>query len=168
MKNIFLIILVIYIAFSSSTVNAQLFFMDNTNVGKPAPDFTLKNLDGDDVNFNDYRDGQRAVIFFWSTWCPYCRKELKDLAKNKNMYARERIKILLVDVGEKHRVVERYIRKNRIHFEVLMDPRSSSNKIYDIVGLPTLFFVNKDGVVTGAKHSFPGNYKDILDKKFPQ
>ena len=164
MKKIFLILFVLCIAFFSSTVNAQLFFMDNTNVGKLAPDFTLKNLDGADVNFSNYRDDKRAVIFFWATWCRYCRNELVELSKKKDEYSKESIKIFLVNLGEKKEVVNRFVKKKKISFEVLIDPRSSSNKIYDIVGLPTLFFVNKDGVVTGAKHSFPENYKDILNK----
>ncbi|MBU4334455.1 MAG: peroxiredoxin family protein [Candidatus Omnitrophica bacterium] len=150
-----------------SIVGAQLFFMDNANVANPAPDFTLKNLSGVELNFNEFRDNKRAVIFFWATWCPYCRNELLELSKNKKEHDKNGIKILLVNLGETQEVVNRFVEKNDIPFEVLIDTKSSSNKIYDIVGLPTLFFVNSEGIVTGAKHSFPENYMDILNKKFP-
>lgn len=167
MKNIFLIIFVSCIAFSASIVNAQLFFMDNTNVGRPAPDFTFKNLSGDDVAFSQNRGEQRALIFFWATWCPYCRAEIVKLSEQKQALEKDGIKIFFVNIGEKQEVVSSFVDKNKVLFDVLIDPRSSSKDLYDIVGLPTLFFVNTDGVVTGAKHSFPENYKDILDKKFP-
>lgn len=43
-----------------------------------APDFTLLDLNGEEVSLSDYR-GQYALINFWGTWCKYCDAEMADL-----------------------------------------------------------------------------------------
>lgn len=167
-SKICLILLIVCVILIPSIVAAELIFMDNANVANPAPDFTLKNLSGVDSNLNQFRDNKRTVIFFWATWCPYCRNELTGLTKNKVDLDKNGVKILLVNLGETPEVVSDFVEKNNVPFEVLIDSMTSSKKIYDIIGLPTLVFINTDGVVTGVKHSFPENYMDLLNKIFPK
>jgi thioredoxin-like negative regulator of GroEL len=58
---------------------------------KLAPDFTLKDLEGNDVSINNFR-GKKVFLTFWATWCPYCKKqmpilqELEDGGKRRFSY----------------------------------------------------------------------------------
>src|SRR3989338_11690436 len=52
-------------------------------VGRPAPDFTLASVHGPYVNMTEFRGGEPALIFFWATWCPHCRTQLKELTQKR-------------------------------------------------------------------------------------
>ena len=73
------VLLTALVLLTPSLARGQFLFFQNPNVGKAAPDFTLATLDGDEVNMTQYREGKRAIIFFWATWCPHCRVALKEL-----------------------------------------------------------------------------------------
>ncbi|WP_175614633.1 peroxiredoxin family protein, partial [Piscibacillus halophilus] len=64
------------------------------NIGSMAPDFELKNLEGETVKLSDYR-GQKVMLNFWATWCPPCRAEMPDMQK---FYEEKDVVILGVDL----------------------------------------------------------------------
>ena len=73
-----------FLNISVTTSSAQLFVMENENVGQPVQDFLLDTTNSKDVNFNEFRNDNKAIIFFWATWCPHCRTALKDLNERKD------------------------------------------------------------------------------------
>ena len=93
----------------------------NSLVGQVAPDFTLKTTSGQEVNMTHYRSGRPAMIFFWATWCPHCRKQLKELTQNRQEIESNGIKIILVDVGESLEKVSEYVNANNISFDIFLD-----------------------------------------------
>ena len=137
--------------------------MKNPLLGKTAPDFTLNTLEGE-KNFTQFRDGKRAIIFFWATWCPHCREALEDLKKRKDDFAQKDIKLVLVDVGEKAEEVRSHFKEEGIQFNVFLDENSSVSDIYKIIGVPTFFFVNASRVIQDVQYEIPNNYEEILNK----
>jgi len=136
--------------------------MQNTLVGQLAPDFTLEMISGQEVNMTQYRSGQPAMIFFWATWCPHCRKQLKELTQNRQAIEASGIKIILVDVGENLQEVREYIKVNNISFDVFLDENTETAFKYKIAGVPTFFFVNEEGVILDVKNILIADYKKIL------
>jgi len=141
---------------------AQLFFMPDSLIGKAAPEFTLKNLEGKELSMTKYRDGQSAVIFFWATWCPHCRTALKGLHQKKAEFETKGIKLILVDLGESAEEVREHLFKTKMDLDVFLDMDTALSEIYGIIGVPTFFLVNKDGVVKQIDHALPKNYEEIL------
>lgn len=116
-------------------------------IGKPAPDFTLKDLNGEDVSLSDYK-GQYVLINFWATWCGYCDMEMPDLQKFDD--ENEDLVVLAVDVKEKSSDVSDYIIKNGYDFKVILDSEGRIANTYRVSGFPTSYFVDKEGLLQGV------------------
>jgi len=143
---------------------AQLLFMPNALIGKPAPDFTLKNLEGKDLNMTKYRDGKSAIVFFWATWCPHCRTALKGLHQKKDEFEKKGIKLVLVDLGESVEEVREHLLKAKMELNIFMDMDTALSESYGIIGVPTFYLVDKDGIVKYVEHALPKNYEGILSE----
>jgi len=134
----------------------------NSLIGQLAPDFSLETISGQEIRMTQFRSGQPAMIFFWATWCPHCRKQLKELTQNRLAIEANGIKIILVDVGESAREVQEYIYANNISFDVFLDDNAEVAKEYKIVGVPTFFFVNEEGIIVDVKNVLPDDYQEVL------
>ena len=145
--------------------SAQFLAFENPLIGKPAPDFTLKVAGGKKTNFTKYRDGDTAIVFFWATWCPHCRVQLLEMDAEFEMFEKKNIKLAYVDLGEKEMIVARYMKKKGVQAPIFLDTKSTLEDTYQIMGVPTFFFVNTDGIVTAVKHSLPENFEAFLNKK---
>lgn len=165
MKNlvkVILIVLFMSLTIKPNPAGAQFFFFEEDITGEQAPDFTLETLEDGKVNFTKFRDGQQAIIFFWATWCPHCRAQLKGLTRDKQDFADKGIKLVLVDLGESEKIVRKYIKKNKITFTIFLDKESELSDPYGIIGLPTFYFVNEEGVVTAVEHVLPDDYEELF------
>lgn len=115
--------------------------------GKPAPDFTLKNLEGEDVSLSDYK-GKLVLLNFWATWCGYCDLEMPDLQKLDA--ENEDLVVLAIDVQEDRDIVQEYITDGGYTFEVALDQDGSLAQTYLVSGYPTSYFIDKEGLLIGA------------------
>ena len=115
--------------------------------GKPAPDFTLKNLEGEDVSLSDYR-GKIVLVNFWATWCGYCDMEMPDIQRLDD--ENEDLVVLAVDVMEDKETVEDYINEGGYNFEVVLDEDGRIQQTYLVSGFPTSYFVDPEGILLGG------------------
>lgn len=120
---------------------------ENSNKDALFPPYSLKNLEGEEID-NSHYEGKYTLYSFFATWCHYCRDEHKELD-----HIRKEVKdmdIVLVDVGEDLDVVKQYIDENNIDADVLLDKDSKLAQTIGVPGFPTSILVNKDGKVIFA------------------
>lgn len=115
--------------------------------GKPAPDFTLKKLSGEEASLSDYR-GKIVLVNFWATWCGYCDMEMPDLQRFDD--ENEDLVVLAVDVQEESSLVEDYIDKGGYTFDVVLDADGAVARTYLVTGFPTSYFIDPDGILIGG------------------
>jgi len=126
-----------------------------------AQDIILKDLESQPVNLSHYK-GNPAIFFFWTTWCPYCRKEMKTLNQMYPQMKKEGIALFGVNVGELDYKVVKFIKDNAISFRVLLDRNSAAAYDYEVIGVPTYILLDKAGRVIMQGNSLPVDYKDLL------
>jgi len=134
----------------------------NPLIGQLAPDFTLGTLSGRDETMSLICSGQPAMIFFWATWCPHCRRQLTELTQQRADIEGKGIKVILVDVGEDLRKVKAYFNAKNISFDTFLDQDGVEADNYKIIGVPTFFFINTEGTVVAAGHSLISDYEETL------
>ena len=61
--------------------------------GKPAPDFTVTDIDGKSHKLSDYR-GKDVIVVLWATWCRPCMMEIPHLIALQNTLGKEKLAIL--------------------------------------------------------------------------
>ena len=126
-------------------------------------DIFLIDLQGTSVNFSNLIN-KPVVLFFWTTWCPYCRKELKILNQQASVMAKEGILVIGVNLSESQSKVQRFFKGYFLNFKMLLDRDGLLADKYDLMGVPTYVFLDKDGKELSQAHSFPDNYQSLLLK----
>lgn len=115
-----------------------------------APDFTLKDLDGNTVSLQDLR-GKAVYLNFWTTWCKWCKKEMPAMKRVHASFEGEDLAIVAIDIGEDHDKVATYIAKGGYPFQVLLDSDKSVSKDYRVTSIPVSVFVDREGRVAYRK-----------------
>ncbi len=126
-----------------------------------AADLILNDLSGKTVNLSS-PSGKPAILFFWTTWCKFCRKEIKTLNQLYPQMKKEGINVLAVNIGESSYAVQRFFISQALTFGVLLDKDGLAADKYNVIGVPTYVFMDKSGRVISQEHALPLDYKKLL------
>lgn len=117
--------------------------------GDAAPAFTLRHLDGRTVAFPQDFAGKVVALRFWADWCQFCRQEMTDIEPIYLKHKTEGLVVLAVNVGQDLDTVEKFTKSLGISYDVLLDGESEVAHAYRVLGLPTTFFIDRNGAVQG-------------------
>ncbi|MDX9713836.1 MAG: TlpA disulfide reductase family protein [Dissulfurispiraceae bacterium] len=116
-------------------------------IGEPPPQFTLPDTKGQKISLPDSVKGNVVVIRFWADWCTYCAKEMPAIEVVYQKYKDKGLIILAVNVGQPKEVAEAFTTALKISYPVLLDTYSVAAKRYGVVGLPTMFVIDRNGIL---------------------
>lgn len=116
-----------------------------------APDFSLKDLQGKIFKLSSQRKNP-VIIFFGATWCPACRAEMPNYRALYEKYAQRGLKFIYIDINESTERVARFAKTNSFPYLVLVDSDGSVANDYHIIGVPTLFLLDKEGNIISIGH----------------
>lgn len=114
-------------------------------VGAPAPDFSLKTVDGESIRLSELR-GKVVAVNFWATWCAPCRLEMPDLQSRAEQFP-DRLVVLGVNFAETAEEVAAFREEVGVDFPLLLDPEADVQRLYRVLGYPTTFFVDEQGTI---------------------
>ena len=116
--------------------------------GSPAPDFTLKKIDGGELQLSSLR-GKAVIVDFWDTWCPPCRKAMPHLQELSVTYSDDLVIVGVALGREGEAKVRSFVQNHGITFEMVMF--NNDQKLIDSFGgiqsIPTTFLIDSDGII---------------------
>lgn len=115
-------------------------------VGRRAPDFMLKTLDGELFQLSDHLGETPIVLNYWATWCGPCQRELPALQDAAEHWD-GKVLFLGVDQGEAPATVQKYVDELGLTFTIPMDTEQDAASRYNVHGLPTTFFIDREGKI---------------------
>jgi len=115
----------------------------------PAPDFTLKTLNGEEVSLNQHR-GKYVLVNFWATWCGPCKMEMASLETLYQRFKSKKFSLLAISndmFGAK--IVKPFVEAHRLSFPILLDQQLQASNKFGVVSLPTTFMIDPEGNIIG-------------------
>jgi len=136
---------------------------DDTNSlkGAEAPNFTLIDMEGNEVSLNSLR-GKVVFLDFWATWCPPCRNSLphtQALSQHEKTKSGDLV-VLAVNAREDVDKVKKFMQDNNYSFRVLLDKDGKVLDSFKVRGIPTFVLIDREGKVAWVQVGFmPGSEK---------
>ena len=124
---------------------------------KPAPNFSLKDADGNAVNLADYR-GKVVLVNFWATWCGPCEAEIPWFIEFEKKYKDQGFAVLGVSMDDDGwKSVRPYVASHKINYRIMIGSEVVSQQFGEIESLPTSFVLDREGRIAS-------NHIGLVDK----
>jgi len=115
-------------------------------IGKPAPDFTSMDIEGDTFKLSD-QSGKVVLLDFFATWCGPCRAMIPILRELREEFNSSVIILSIdVDATEDVNMLRNFRAANNITWPILRDT-SGISSAYGINAIPTFYLIGSDGIV---------------------
>ena len=115
--------------------------------GKPAPDFSATDLDGNPISLQQYR-GKVVLLDFWAVWNGFCVGEMLRVKKIYDAYKDHGFDIIGVSLDTDETKLRNYLRENAIPWRQIysgLERQSPLAQQYDVRSIPTRWLIDRDG-----------------------
>jgi thiol-disulfide isomerase/thioredoxin len=139
--------------------------INSQEVGSKAPDFSDRDLEGNNVKLSEISD-KVIVLDFWASWCIPCKKSMPHLADLYNKLKDVSLTIIGVNLDEDKNKINTFKESIGIEipFTIINDKESKLPILYNVEGMPTTIIIDKQGIIKFKETGFDNDIKEKLDK----
>ncbi|MYC76430.1 TlpA family protein disulfide reductase [Candidatus Poribacteria bacterium] len=125
-------------------------------LGKPAPDFSATDLDGDPISLQQYR-GKVILLDFWAVWNGFCIGEMLRIKKVYDTYKDQGFEVIGVSLDTDEAKLRDYLQENDIPWRQIysgLERQSPLAQQYDVRSIPARWLIDRDGTLIAheARH----------------
>lgn len=118
-----------------------------------SPDWTLEDSDGQMVHLGELVAQRPTVLFFWATWCPYCKALMPHLQSIRLEYG-DSVQVVAMTIRDDDGDPVGYIRENGFDFSLLVDTDEIA-KLYDIFATPGVLLLTPERKIVFNLYDLP-------------
>jgi thiol-disulfide isomerase/thioredoxin len=136
--------------------------MRAADIGSAAPDFDLPRLGSKaHLRLADLL-GKVVLIDFWASWCGPCREALPQYDKLYGEIAHADFDIVAINLDEDVADAKKFLVAHAVRFPVALDPAGTVPKSFGLVGMPTTYLLDRNGVIRLSYQGFKPQDIDTL------
>ena len=112
--------------------------------------FTVKTVQGEEINFKDLLGKGPLLVNFWALWCEPCKQEMKAFKAISDRFKSEGVNLVAINTDQVRSVskVRAYVTTQGITFPILLDPDGDiARNIFSMEQMPYSLILNPDGSV---------------------
>jgi peroxiredoxin len=131
---------------------------------KKAPEFTLPDVEGEDVVLSELLEDGPVVVDFWATWCKPCIKAFPDLQELFDKYRNCGLSVVAVSIDGPRSMsrVGSFIKSKGHTFTVVLDPSQAVARKFHVTSVPRTVLINTDGEIEYAVTGYrPKNHEEL-------
>jgi peroxiredoxin len=137
---------------------------------KPAPEFNLKDANGQAVHLADYK-GKVVLLDFWATWCGPCKIEIPWFMDFEKQFKDQGFAVVGISMDEDGwAAIKPYVQNMKMNYRVLLGNDAVSSAYGGLDSLPTTLLIDREGGIASVhvgvsmgKEEFKNAIVQLLD-----
>jgi peroxiredoxin len=130
--------------------------------------FTLTDVNGNDIKFSDYLGKGPLLVNFWALWCEPCKQEMKAFKALVNKFKDQGVSMVAINEDQVRSLekVRGYVSTQKLEFPVLTDPDGEvARDIFSMESLPYSLILMPDGSVYKRHIGYTAGDEVTTDKE---
>ena len=160
-------------------MSEKLRYFKQSNIGSLAPDFNVKDINGNMLILSAFRGNAYVLLDFWASWCAPCINDQKYLKKIYNKFSKYDFEIISISRDTNQEEWGKSILKNKTNIWrqvrilsdlntcgiILAEKDRSIDVNYFVMGIPHYVLIDKNGIIVGKwKNSGDLNMQELEQK----
>jgi len=115
-------------------------------LNQKAPEFTLKDLNGQSLRLASFC-GKVVLLNFWATWCAPCQIEMPVFAAWQRQYAPQGFQVIGISMDDDPAPARHLVERLKLNYPVAMGDERLGARYAGVLGLPLTFLIDRNGVI---------------------
>lgn len=131
-------------------------------------DFTLPDINNNNVNISDYLGDSIIVLDFWASWCAPCMRLLPELEKIHQEY--DEVTVITVSIDNPRSVnrAKSLLRSQRYTFISLFDTNQDVMSRFQVTTVPHTYLIDLEGEIVYDHTGYTRGDEDELIRKIEE
>ena len=134
--------------------------------GSVIPQIVYSDPSGKKVDISSFK-GKYVLVDFWASWCGPCRKAIPEIKELYEQYKTKGFDVLSVSVDTDIAAWKKAMAEENMPWTQVLSPdKNKTLADFMIVGIPTLYLIDREGKIVEKYTGFSAGLKSQLQAIF--